>query len=111
MDQLQLYRRPKAVHDAAGHFAYIADGSPRSAERFVDDLKATFELLQLQPEAGGLFPTTSPKLKGIRAKPVRNFRRYVVFYRVSENRLEIIRILAGGQEMASVLLQEQLRDT
>ena len=105
MKKLELIRRPAAVSDAAGHFACIAEGSPRSADRFIRDLKATFELLQLQPEAGGVFPSVSERLRGVRAKRVVNFKRYVVFYVIRGDKLEVIRILAGGEEMESVLLQ------
>ncbi len=91
--------RPKAWEDIEGHAANAGS----AGDRFLDSVRETVAVLCEHPELGGAFETVNPKLIGIRAKLVNNFRRYVVFYRPSATAMEVVRVLGGGQNMHALI--------
>jgi len=91
--------RPKAWEDVEGHAVSVGS----AGQIFLDRVHATVELLCSHPELGGVFETTNPKLIGIRAKLVTDFRRYVVFYQPHDDAIEVVRVLAGGLDMLAMI--------
>ena len=96
-------RRPRAIEDIDEHAKHIAKESVNSASTFVDKIEETVEFIIQFPESGGLFVTQHRRLLGVRAKLVSQFPRYAVFYLVDEFAIEIVRVLAGGQEFDTIL--------
>ena len=96
-------RRPKAIEDIDGHVRHIATESITSALKFVDQIEETVEIIMQFPESGGRFVTQDQRLVGVRAKLVSQFPRYAVFYVVGQDTIEIIRVIAGGQEFDAIL--------
>ncbi len=91
--------RPKAWEDVEGHAVTLGS----AGDRFVDRVRETVGLLCAHPELGGVFETTNPRLVGVRAKLVNNFRRYVMFYRPHADAIEVVRVLGGGQDMHALI--------
>ena len=46
---------------------------------------------------------SKPKLQGLRKWRVKKFNKYIVFYRYSDDLVEIIRILYAGRDIAVIL--------
>jgi plasmid stabilization system protein ParE len=91
--------RPQAWEDVEGHAISVGSAGQRFLDRVVDTVK----LLCQRPELGGAFETTNPRLVGIRAKLITDFHRYVIFYRVDNDAIEVVRVLGGGQDMYAVI--------
>lgn len=102
--RLVPHRRSQAIVDVNEHAAFIADADLDAALRYLDAIEATVEFLCKCPEAGGKVPTTSPETNGLRAKLVVGFSNYVLLYRVSEERLDVLRVVRGGQEIDRIAL-------
>jgi len=66
--------RPKAWEDVECHAVTVGG----AAQKFLDRINDTVELLCLHPELGGVFETSNPRLFGLRAKLVSDFPRFVV---------------------------------
>jgi len=87
--------RPKAWEDVEGHAVSVGT----AGQKFLDRINDTVELLCLHPEIGSVFETSNPRLVGLRAKLVLDFRHFVVFYRSNAETIEFVRVLVGGQDM------------
>lgn len=98
------YRRRFAVDDIAGHAQQIAENNLHAALRFLDAVEMTVELLCLFPEAGGAVPTTRVDAYGLRAKLVNGFDNYVVLYFITDETVDISRVIRGGQEFDQIAL-------
>ena len=46
---------------------------------------------------------SKPKLQGLRKRRVKKFDKYIIFYRYSDNLVEIIFILYAGQDISVIL--------
>jgi toxin ParE1/3/4 len=100
---LAVHRTPAAVADLVDAASYLAEESPEIAERFLDAVDGTFELLQATPEIGGTVDYKNQRLAGLRVWRVKGFEKYLVFYRCQTDRVVITRILHGARDIASVL--------
>ena len=63
--------------------------------------------LARSPQIGWLYPTDNPRLSGLRAFPIGRFRSYLIFYRHTADSLDVIRVLHGRRDLASLLRQER----
>ncbi|KEC74154.1 UNVERIFIED_ORG: plasmid stabilization system protein ParE [Rhizobium esperanzae] len=77
---------------------YIAMDNPQRAVSFVDELVDRCERLADAPNGFSLVPRYEHT--GIRRRPHGN---YLIFYRVDQDRIEILHILNGAQDFESIL--------
>jgi toxin ParE1/3/4 len=99
----QIRTTPAARADLAALAAYLIEQSPEVAERFLDAVEACFELLATNPELGGSYAMPNARLVNLRARTIRNFEKYVVFYQAHGQTVEIIRVLHGSQDIAAIV--------
>lgn len=85
--------RPRARIDIAEIWEYIAEDSEAQADIFVDRVDAQFQLLSQQPGIGRM---RNELRDGLRSFP---FERYVIFYLVIENGIDIVRVLHGARDV------------
>ena len=81
---------------------YAAEQSPRSALELVRELRERCESLLDAPRGYPLVPRYEHL--GIRRRP---FGRFLIFYRVSTDAIEVIHILHGAQDYESLLFPEE----
>ena len=91
---------PLAQEDALQIWEYIAQDNLRAADQILERFNTIFREL-----------TTNPLLGKATAKLGKNLRvfyvgRYDIFYRVSFNNIEIVRILHSSRKITSELLRE-----
>jgi toxin ParE1/3/4 len=82
--------------------AYVAEQNPRSALTLVRELRDRCESLLDAPRGYPLVPRYEHL--GIRRRP---FGRYLIFYRVGENVIEVIHILHGARDYEPLLFPEE----
>ena len=83
-------------------FLYIGRTSPEAAVRFFDAAQATFAQLAAAPHLGGPPAFRASRLEGIRVWRVRGFERHLVFYRPIANGIEVVRVLHGARDIATL---------
>jgi toxin ParE1/3/4 len=86
----------KVREDLIDIWQYIALDSMENADNFVDLVYEKCADLAAFPEMGRRRDELIP---GIRSLPV---KRYVIFYRIRENNIEISRILSAYRDLGSV---------
>ncbi len=98
--------RPAALVDVDDIARYIRKGSVDAAIRFYDAARLTFKSLAETPGIGPAVRSKSPKLQGIRKWAIHEFLNYLVFYRVHDDSLEIVRVLHGARRVYQILRNE-----
>ncbi len=97
MADLPIVRSPAAQDDLVDIWCTIALDSPRAADRLIETIRNC--ILQL-----GTFPDSGPRRPDIaadaRALTVGN---YVVLYRSTPERIEILRIVHGARDVTTLL--------
>jgi toxin ParE1/3/4 len=96
MKKHQLIIADQAREDLIEIWLYIASDSIMGADKFIDFLYEKCTSLCSTPEIGRKREELLPGLRCLSAK------RYLIFYRIKQNSIEIIRILSGYQDIESI---------
>lgn len=80
---------------------YIALDNPSRAITFVQEIAERCEELTTMPRAFSLVPRYEST--GVRRRPHGN---YLIFYRVTDDQIDILHILNGAQDYESVLFRD-----
>ncbi len=98
--------QPAADTDIDEIFEYIRADRPSVALRFLDSFWSTADGIREFPEIGVLRYTDHPRLKNVRIFAIKRFEKYLIFYRVSETAIEVLRVLHSAQEIEEILERE-----
>lgn len=90
---MKLFFTPLAEEDLAGIFGHIAQERPQTAVKMVGEIRRRCQLIADYPKIGERCAWIS---KSHRRSVV---RRWVIYYRVASNRLEIVRVLDGSRDV------------
>jgi toxin ParE1/3/4 len=95
---------PRVADDLTEHFAFIARDKVAPAQRLLEVAQESFELLAEQPSIGLPWNSKRPHLHGIHFYPMPSpYRSYIVFYRVLEERIEIVAVLHGARDLENAM--------
>lgn len=100
----ELVVSPRADSDVDNHFDYIAENNLDAATRFYDSAYETFDALLLQPFVGKAKQFRRKELKNLRMWFVKDFNHYLIFYTVSDEAVEIIRVLHSSRDIEKALM-------
>jgi toxin ParE1/3/4 len=104
----RVVRKPRARQDLLEHFIYIGENaSVEDAERFLKAAEAAFERLAMRPEMGARRDYRKPSLAGLRMWPITGFEKYLVFYRPTDQGIDVIRVLHGARDLKRLFEEEQ----
>jgi toxin ParE1/3/4 len=95
--------RPKASLDLDDCFIFIAQNNEDAATRFFDSVRQTYANLARMPRMGTVYHATSDQNSDLRKWPVKGFRGYLIFYRVHETEIEIVRVLPAARNIDQIL--------
>jgi toxin ParE1/3/4 len=98
--------RPQAMADLNKHADYLTQQDAALAFRFFDAARQTFADLARMPEMGKLYTSPSIRLQNLRRWQIKGFKRYLIFYLVQDQAIEIVRILYGTQDIQTILGKE-----
>jgi toxin ParE1/3/4 len=103
----QIIRHEQAKQDIIEAAYYIAEhGSLDASDRFLEAAEDTFRQLATMPGMGLMREVRNPVLAGMRQWRVRGFEKYLIFYRVTEKAVEILRVLHGARDLDSLFDEE-----
>ena len=95
---------PAADTDLDGQADYLArEASLETALRFYDAAHSTFEKMAQTPAIGERRDSANPRLAGLRVWWVEGFEKHLIFYRPTDDGVDIIRVLHGARDIDSVL--------
>ena len=95
--------RDRAFADLHAQAGFIAEDSWVAALRFYDAVDATCRHLARWPESGALYDSRRKRVRVVRLFPVRGFDRHLVFYRVENDTIVIVRILHSARNIPRIL--------
>ena len=93
MKDLTLVISDQATEDIIELWLYIANDSPQNADKFTDHIYQQCLLLCSSPEIGR---ERNELLPGLRSFPV---KRYIVYYRITREFREIVRVMSGYRDI------------
>lgn len=82
---------------------YIAEDNLDASDRFLAAAEETFKQLAKIPGMGLLIQLSNPNLAGIRQQAIKGFKNYLVFYRLTNSEVEILRVIHGARDILEIL--------
>ena len=93
MKSTKLVISDVAVADLTDIWLYIAEGNPENADRFISKIHEKCLMLAQSPHIGR---QRDELARGIRSFPI---KRFLIFYRINEDMVEIVRVLSGYRDI------------
>ena len=100
---MKVIIRDAAYRDLERIHAWIANDRPGAADAVIERILQSIGLLEDHPLAGRARDEVRPGLRSIAARP------HVVFYRVTDDAAEIIRVLDGRRDIEEIFAAEPRR--
>jgi len=97
---LAVRRTPAIETDLLAHYRYIAAHDRAAAERFFDAVERYFGLVADSPKIGA--PRDCGRAGMLRMFPVPGFRNWLVFSRVSDDQVLVVRIVHAKRDLPSL---------
>ncbi|WP_319422434.1 type II toxin-antitoxin system RelE/ParE family toxin [Pleurocapsa sp. FMAR1] len=106
----KVLKRPIVINDLIELATYIGNNNLDISDDFLLAAENTFAQLGNFPQLGKSSKFDSPELIDIRQKAVKGFESYLVFYRLIEDGVEIIRVIHGARNVEDILESDLDRD-
>ena len=103
----RLALRPQADRDINNQFEYIAKDNLEAAIRFYEAAFSAFDVLLRNPHIGPAREFENPQLSDVRIWLVKGFDKYLIFYRTTDERVEILRVLHAARDIDNILSGEE----
>lgn len=99
---------PKAAADIENSALYYVEQADLDLGlRFYRATEETLAWILENPSCGSSREFLSPRLQGLRAWPVRGFQRHLVFYRESDEAVQVIRVLHGARDILNIFKSDE----
>lgn len=95
-------RTPEARRDLVEIADYISDNNIDAAMRFLDAAEGTIAFLAANPHVGQFFVPADESMPPLRIWPVDGFRNHLIFFRPTDDGVEIVRVLHGARNLESL---------
>lgn len=95
----EITKRPQAERDIEECFVYIAEDDLDTGVYFLAAVEDSLERLAEFPHLGKQRTFTDKRFQNIRMWRVTGFESYLIFYRVEESAIEVIRVLHGSRDI------------
>ena len=103
----RVLKRPQVLADLNEQGNFIANDSLEAALRFFDAAEATFAFLAENSLIGRACSFERTDLAGIRRWRIKGFENHLIFYRLSEDGVDIIRVLHGARDIEKVFEEDE----
>jgi toxin ParE1/3/4 len=104
----KVNKRPIVIQDLIEQATYIAEGSLDASDRFLRAAEETFQFLGNMPAIGRLSGFTHAQLVDVRQYAIKGFRSVLVFYRITDDSIDILRVLHGARDLEILLEEDDL---
>jgi len=100
----QIIVRDRATQDIRRQANYIlALGNRDAAERFLEFAEYAFAQLAITPNMGKAVMLPLSDMGTIRQWRIKDFKDYLIFYKVLEDRVEVLRVLHGMRDLEDLM--------
>lgn len=95
-------RRPEVNRDLLEQADFIARQNLDAALRFLDSAEQTFRFLAESPDVGNPCNFSSPLAAGLLRWRIRGFEKHLIFYRITEEGIDVVRVLHGARDWETI---------
>jgi toxin ParE1/3/4 len=100
--------RPRARLDLLEQFVYLGEqAGVEWAERYLAAVEETCRQLAKFPLSGAPFDSGIERFAGVRRVPVKGFEKYLIFYMPLAQGIDVVRVLHGARDLASLFAEEE----
>ncbi len=100
----QVYKHGAAKRDLVEHFVYLAETAGlNTADRFLLKADESFSDLARHPALGVELALPQAAIAGMRKWQVKEFEKFLIFYRPRQDGVAIVRVLHAAQDWWGVL--------
>lgn len=92
-------RTPEARRDLVEIADYISGNSVEASMRFLDAAEGTIDFLAANPQIGQSFVPENEPIPPLRIWPIDGFRNHLIFFRPTDDGVEIVRVLHGARDL------------
>ncbi len=97
-----INKREQAKRDLEEIFVFIGERDFDTGLDFLFAAEQTFELLAKMPLIGSPRRFRSSRLRNLRQFPVKSYEDYLIFYRPTEDGIEVLRVLHGRRDIEAI---------
>ena len=101
-----IKKRPRVISDLIEIATYIGENNLDASDDFLVVSEKTFKQLGTFPKMGKLCQFSHPKLTQIRQQRIKEFKKYLIFYRFTDNEVEILRVIHGVRDIETILIDD-----
>ncbi|WP_138497524.1 type II toxin-antitoxin system RelE/ParE family toxin [Nostoc sp. PA-18-2419] len=98
----EVKKRPQVIRDLIDLATYIAEDNLDASDRFLTAAEATFKQLAKTPAIGKFCQFSHPNLGDTRQISIKGFKKYLIFYRITESAVDILRVIHGARDLESI---------
>lgn len=99
----KVLKKPQVLIDLAEQADFIAQDSLDTSIRFLDAAETTFQFLAENPKIGRQCEFKRREASNLRRWRIQGFENHLVFYRLAEEGIDVIRVLHGARDIESIL--------
>jgi toxin ParE1/3/4 len=99
----EIKKRPQVIRDLIDLATYIAEDNLDVSDRFLIAAETTFKQLAKTPAMGKICQFSHPNLTDIRQQSIKGFRKYLIFYRIFESEIDILRVIHSARDIGTIL--------
>jgi toxin ParE1/3/4 len=99
---LEIRKKPQAERDIEECFVFIGEENLDVTVHFLVAVEETIETIGKNPFAGSVREFKDSKAKNIRMMLVKGFHRYQIFYTITDESIEIVRVLHGARDLPDI---------
>jgi toxin ParE1/3/4 len=99
----RIVKHRNALRDVLKIFVYIGERNMEAAERFLRAFDADIQRFADMPNMGVIRTFARPELQNIRSWPIAGFENYLIFYRVVDQDVQILRVIHGARDIERAL--------
>jgi toxin ParE1/3/4 len=104
----KINKRPIVIQDLIEQATYIAEDNLDASDRFLMAAEDTFNFLGTMPAIGRLSGFTHSRSVDVRQYAIKGFKSFLVFYRVTDDGVDILRVLHGSRDVEALLEGDDL---
>jgi toxin ParE1/3/4 len=102
----QISIHSTAMRDINEYADYISQNSIDAALRFYESVSETTRMIAEHPARWPRYEPADPRAGEIRRRAVIGFDKYLIFYRIGDDAVEILRVMHGSRDIHSILANE-----
>ena len=97
-----VVRTARADRDVVEIGLFIAEDSIEAADRLLEAVETTFLALAEMPRMGALRTFRNPRFAGVRMWRVKDFEKYLIFYRPMKDGIAVLRVIHASRDIESL---------